>query len=57
LSLVILPSWPASDLDPLARYHFYRYGRRAKVKVENTPSLFYTTQRPRGECRARSPMM
>ena len=36
--------WAATDLDQLARHHFARHGRRAVVKLAETPSLFHTTQ-------------
>ena len=34
----------ATDLDRLMRHHFLRYGRRATVKVKETPSLFHASQ-------------
>jgi glycosyltransferase involved in cell wall biosynthesis len=36
--------WAATDLDQLARHHFARHGKRATVKLAETPSLFHTTQ-------------
>src|SRR5262249_24089378 len=34
----------ATNLDRLARYHFARHGKRAWVKLGQSPSLFHATQ-------------